>query len=139
MHHQCIFNASIMHHKRFVNALSMHSSTHHQGIVSEFVNAFISIPSMHLSIYHQCIIIASNASISFIQFFLSFIKFIQVSSFALLFVHSLLCCCHSFLLSSFLFKFTLLVQFIFQAFTSFAVRSGIQSSTIILFLCLANS
>ena len=49
-------------------------------------------------------------------------------------------CCHSFRLSSFLFKFTLPVQFIFQAFIpSFAVRSCIQSSTIILFLCLANS
>lgn len=70
---------------------------------------------MHLSIYHQCII-ASTASISFIQLFLSFIKFIQISSFALLFGHSLLCCCHSFRLSSFLFKFTLPVQFIFQSF-----------------------
>ena len=104
-------NASSMHLQCFNNASSMHSLTHHQCIVSAVVNA----SSMHLSIYHQCII-ASTASISFIQLFLSFIKFIQISSFALLFGHSLLCCCHPFRLSSFLFKFTLPVQFIFQSF-----------------------
>ena len=143
-HHQCIVSAFInaspmyssvysslhhqgnpsMHHQCFVNTLSMPSPTNHQPIVSAFVNAssmhssmhlVINIPSMHRSSLHQMH-----------QFFLSFIKFIQISSFALLFVHSLLCCCHSFRLSSFLFKFTLPVQFIFQAFIpSFAVRSCI--------------
>ena len=159
MHHQYIFNASIMHHQRFINALSMHSSTHHQGIVSEFVNAssmyssmhhqciyqytintFIYIPSIHLSIYHQFIIIATNASISFIQFFLSFIKFIHISSFALLFGHSLLWCCHPFhLLLSFLHSLYPFNSFFRPSLRSFAVRYCIQSSTIILFLCLANS
>ena len=66
MHHQCIFNASIMHHQCFINALSMHSSTHHQCIVSAFINAFsvINIPSMH----HHCI-----KCINFVHSILSFI------------------------------------------------------------------
>ena len=128
MHHQCFINA-------FINASSMHRQCICQCIINTFINAFSDQYTMH-----QCIIIASNTSILFIQFFLSFIKFIQISSFALLFVYSLLCCCHPFRHSSFLFKFTLPIQFIFQAFIcSFAVRSCIQSSTIISFLCLANS
>lgn len=56
------------------NISSMHSSMHyqciHQCIINAFIIAFINASSMH----HQCIInvfIASNASISFIQFFLS--------------------------------------------------------------------
>lgn len=138
-HHQCIVSAFInasptyssvysslhhqgnpsMHHQCFVNTLSMPSPTNHQPIVSAFVNAFINAFS------DQYTINASSLH-QMHQFFLSFIKFIQISSFALLFVHSLLCCCHSFRLSSFLFKFTLPVQFIFQAFIpSFAVRSCI--------------
>ena len=83
--HQCIINASLIHyqclHQRIINPLSVHLSMHHK----------CNHQCIKWSIYHQCIIIASNASISFTQFFPSFIKFIQISSFALLFVHSLRC------------------------------------------------
>ena len=64
--------------KYFINASSMHSSMHramhhqriHQCIINAFIIAFINASSMR----HQCItnvFIASNASISFIQFLLS--------------------------------------------------------------------
>ena len=57
--HQCIINTSSMHHQRI-----------HQCIINAFIIAFINASSMR----HPYIInafIASNASISFIQFFLS--------------------------------------------------------------------
>ena len=98
--------------------------------------------------HYQCIYqYTINASLHQLHQFRSFSCFFHLlNSFKLVHLH----CCSvirsfvavtpSFRLSSFLFKFTLLVQFIFQAFIpSFAVRSCIQSSTIILFLCLANS
>ena len=95
---------------------------------------------MHSSM-HLVINIPLNASsLHQMHQFRSFNSFFHLSNSSKL-VH-LHCCSfiRSFRLSSFLFKFTLPVQLIFQAFIpSFAVRSCIQSSTIILLLCLANS
>ena len=56
MHLQCFNDASSC----FINALSMHSSTNHQSIVSAFVNASSMHSSMHLvinipSMHHHCI------------------------------------------------------------------------------------
>ena len=114
--HQCIINASLIHYQCLHQLeSSIHCQCICQCIINAFINAFSDQYTINASSLHQMH-----------QFFLSFIKFIQISSFALLFVHSLLCCCHSFRLSSFLFKFTLPVQFIFHAFIpSFAVRSCI--------------
>ena len=63
----------ILHHQCFINALSMHSSTNHQSIVSAFVHESSMHSSMHLvinipSMHHHCI-----KCINFVHSILSFI------------------------------------------------------------------
>ena len=124
------------HHQCFINALSMHSSTNHQSIVSAFVNA----SSMHLSIYHQCIYLYNiNASLLHqMHEFRSFNSFFHLSNSSCL-VH--LHCCSairsfvavtpSAFLLSFLNSLYPFNSFFRPSLRSFAVRSCIQSSTII--------
>ena len=71
MHRQCIFNASIIHHRCFINALSMHSLTPHQCIVSAVVNA----SSMHRQCIYQYTI---NASLHQLHQFRSFSCFFHL-------------------------------------------------------------
>ena len=156
-HHQCIVSAFInaspmyssvysslnhqgnpsMHHQCFVNTLSMPSPTNHQSIVSAFVNASSMHSSMHLvinipSMHHHCIKCINSFfhllnsfklvhlhCCSFIRFFVA----VTLSAFLLSFLNSLYPF-NSFFRPSFL-RSLFVPVFI--------------SSTIILFLCLANS
>lgn len=144
MHHQCIHHSSLnhqgnpsMHHQCFVNTLSMPSPTNHQSIVSAFVNAssmhssmhlVINIPSMHHhgikcinSFFHllNSFKLVHLHCCSFIRFFVA----VTLSAFLLSFLNSLYPF-NSFFRPSFL-RSLFVPVFI--------------SSTIILFLCLANS
>ena len=163
VHRQCIyqcitnvlinvfFNASSM---QSINASSMHlnasimhlnaSLMHYQCIHQRIINASSVQLSMHHQCTHQCIYqYTINASLhqfrSFNPFFHLLNSFKLVHLHCCSFIRSFVAVTPSAFLLSFLNSLYSFNSFFRPSLRSFPVRSCIQSSTIILFLCLANS